>query len=372
MIRFKLLSENELLPAIHKGTGAWFGSKTISVDIGQNPVLLLRAADGSLGAAISSNDNASGYKQAVTDLLESTLGRFSREGFPAASLEAAMLGGADNSRWKWDRMLEIVRKAFSDLKKHDEGGLYYRTIQFDPKSGLASISRKKANPDDWNPASAQLSLESGTKGFSEGHAGGVVANATRFFRQETTFAALREVVIPAHLAETPDEPFLFWSAACSGGAEAYSYAMYIHRILSRAKATCPFKVFATDINQKLIESAKIGQYKASNSDIKDYKAYFQRYGTLDGDTVRFGKEIQRFISFNTFDLKQRPRKKGFRMVVCANVFQYYDDEARMHFLENFMSAVARPGYIFVGPMRDPIIRALGLKKLTKYKMFLVE
>lgn len=372
MIHFKLLNEKEHLHATHKGTGAWFNTKTLSVDIGQNPVLILRAADGSLGAAICSNENASGYKQAMIDHMEGALAKFSREGFNAGSLEAAMLGGADNSKWKWDRMLEIVRKASLTPKKYDEGGLYYRTIHFDPKSGLVTVSRKKANPDEWNPASAQLSLESGTKGFSEGNAGGVVANATRFFRQESTFAALRDVVIPAHLAATPDEPFLFWSAACSGGAEAYSYAMYIHRTLTRAKATCPFKVFATDINQKLIASAKIGEYRTSKSDITDFRAYFQRYGAIDGDMVRFGKEIQRYISFDTFDLKQRPRKKGFRMVVCANVFQYYDDEARRHFLENFISCVTRPGYLFVGPVREPIIHALGLKKLTKYKMFLVE
>lgn len=372
MIHFKLLNEKEHLHATHKGSGAWFNAKTISLDIGQNPVLILRAANGSLGAAICSNDNANVYKQTMITQMDNALGRFSREGFPAESLEAAMLGGADNSKWKWDRMLEIVRKSSLNPKKYDEGGLYYRIIHFEPKAGLVTVSRKKADPDEWNPASAQLSLESGTKGFSEGNAGGVVANATRFFRQESTFAALREVVIPVHLAETPDKPFLFWSAACSGGAEAYSYAMYIHRTLTRAKATCPFKVFATDINQKLIANAKIGEYRASKNDIKDYKAYFQRYGTIDGDMVRFGEEIQRYISFDTFDLKQRPRKKGFRMVVCANVFQYYDDEARTHFLENFISCVTRPGYLFVGPVRDAIIHSLGLKKLTKHKMLLVD
>ncbi|MBI5636512.1 MAG: hypothetical protein HZA03_00930 [Nitrospinae bacterium] len=342
------------------------------MDIGQNPVLLLRAADGSLGAAISSNGSANGYTHTVSGLLNSALERFSRGGFSAASLEAVLLGGADNSRWKWDRMLAIARKASLNLKRHDEGGLYYREVHFDPKAGHAAVFRKKANPHDWNPASARLSLESGTKGFSEGHAGGVVANATRFFREKTTFTALREVVIPRHLAETPDEPFLFWSAACSGGAEAYSYAMYIHRTLARLKAACPFKVFATDINQKLVEGAKIGEYKAGKNDLRDYRAYFQRYGALDGDTMRFGKEIQRFISFNTFDLKRKPRKKGFRMVVCANVFQYYDDEARTHFLENFISAAARPGYIFVGPVKEHIVRTLGLGKLAKYKMLLVE
>ncbi|MBI3795081.1 MAG: hypothetical protein HY280_10205 [Nitrospinae bacterium] len=372
MIRFKLLAEHESLPAHNKGTGVWFGAGALNVDIGQNPVLLLRSPDGSVGAALCSNDAANSYKQSIDDLLKTVLEKFERKGFQPSSLESAMLGGAENSKWKWVHLQKIAKKAFANLQEGENGGLYYRTISFETKSGVVTVARKKANPNDWNPASANLSLESGTKGFSEGNAGGVVANATRFFRQESTFKALREEVIPTHLRETPDQPFLFWSAACSAGAEAYSYAMYIHRTLARAGATCPFRVYATDINQTLVEGAKSGEYKVSKSDIANFKAYFQRYGTLEGDTVVFGKEIKQFITFGTFDLKQRPRKTGFRMVVCANVFQYYDDDARMHFLENFISAVTRPGYIFVGPTRDSTLRELGLRKLAKYNVLLAE
>ena len=70
MISFKLLSKSELLPPTSKGTGLWFNSRKISIDLGQNPVLLLRASDGSLGAAISSNDNVSAYPEKIAELLE--------------------------------------------------------------------------------------------------------------------------------------------------------------------------------------------------------------------------------------------------------------------------------------------------------------
>ena len=277
----------------------------------------------------------------------------------------------DNAKSKWDRLLKSAKQANLAFKKYDDSGMYYREVYFEPKTGIASILRKEANPNEWNPASAKLSLASGTKGFSEGHAGGVVANATRFFREKPTFKALREVIVPLHLSETPDEPLLIWSAACSTGAEAYSYAMYTHRLLSLAKARCQFKIFATDINHKLIEGAKIGEYRVNKNDIEDYTPYFQKYGTLVGDKLKFGNEIKKFISFSAFDLKLSPRKKGFSMIVCANVFQYYDDDARIHFIENFVSAIRRPGYIFVGPIKDHISKSFGLKKLPQYKMFLV-
>lgn len=370
MITYKLLPSASPQHPSNKGAGLWTNSRAISVDLGQNPALLLRSPDGSLGAVISSNEDANAYPRHIAEFLERALKKFSMEGFGPEAVEAAMVGGADNAKWRWDRMEKIIVKAGLDFRKFDATGLYYREVHFEPKSGAANVFRKEANPQDWNPASAKLSLESGTKGFSEGHAGGVVANATRFFRERSTFAALRELIVPEHLAQTPEEPLLIWSAACSTGAEAYSYAMYVHRLLARAGARCPFKIFATDINQRLIQSAKIGRYKVNKSDVVEFRAYFEQYGTLKDDVLQFGKDIQRFVSFGAFDLKRVPRRKGFRMVVCANVFQYYDDDARTHFLENFKSAVSRPGYIYVGPVKNQMADALGLVKLTKYKLLL--
>jgi chemotaxis methyl-accepting protein methylase len=372
MIKFNLLKQPEEVAVLHKGSGAWVGARPIGVDAGQNPVLILRSSDGSLGAAIMSNEPASTYSNKIEELLGSALKKFSGDGFSIEKIEAAVVGGANNAGWKWSRLVKILQQQGMPFKKFDEGGLFYREIFFDPKRGSVAIYRTEANPDDWNPASAKLSLDSGTKGFSEGNAGGVVANATRFFRETPSFTALRELVVPAHLSQTPDEPLLIWSAACSTGAEAYSYAMYTHRLLKLAGASCPFKILATDINAKLVEEAKKGVYKARKNELEEFRAYFNHYGTVRGDVVHFNENIKRCITFNPFDLKNRPRAGGFRMIVCANVFQYYDDDARTHFLQNFISALASPGYLFVGPLKDHVFKPLGLKKLSKYKMFLME
>jgi chemotaxis methyl-accepting protein methylase len=174
--------------------------------------------------------------------------------------------------------------------------------------------------------------------------------------------------VPEHLRLAPNEPLTVWCAACSNGVEAYSYAMYIHRLLTRIKADLSFKVFGTDINQQLIETAKKGEYEISKGDLRDYSAYFKRYGELDGDKIRFGDEIRRHLSFRTFDIRSRPRKHRFNVIICANVFQYYKDEAREHFLKNFVDVSKLPGYIFVGPMSPEAIDRFGLTNLLKYKM----
>ncbi len=371
MISFQLLSSDEGKPPAYSGTGVWLGRGKLGVDAGQNPVLLLRSVDGSIGGIICVDESGSGYGTRASELLEKAIKKFSLAGLEKNQLEAAVTGGADNAIWKVGKLSAVAVAASLTPKSYDQGGLYYRKIYFEPKSGKTGIFREKADPSDWNPAKAKLTIDSGTKGFSDGQAGGVVANATRFFREESTFTALRELVLMEHIRLTPDKPLMIWCAACSSGVEAYSYAMYIHHLFTKVKAKCSFAVYGTDINAKLIEKAKIGEYKVSQTDMDSYRPYFERYGTIDADkmSVRFGDEIQRHLSFGVFDIKNVPRRKGFRMIICANVFQYYEDDARAHFMRNFIGASLRPGYFFVKPMSVKAVSDFGLSELRRYRLF---
>jgi hypothetical protein len=54
------------------------------------------------------------------------------------------------------------------------------------------------------------------------------------------------------------------------------------------------------------------------------------------------------------------------------MFQYYEDEAREHFLRNFISATQSPGYIYVGPIDKRMAAKYGLGYIPTYKMLVVE
>jgi len=368
MIRYKPLTTDNIKTSASKGSNILLGSTGISADIGPNPALVLRSTDGKMGAVMFVDETGAEYGKSAKETLAKCLVKLKTGGYEKESLEGAIVGGSDSAKWKIERLIQVVKAESIIVMQHDLNGSYYRKIFFEPRTGTLSVFKEEINPDHCNPASANLSLEDGARGFKEGQASGVVANATRFFRQKSTFTALRELIVPEHLRLTPNEPLHVWCAACSSGVEAYSYAMYIHRLLTRVKADLSFKVFATDINQHLIETAKQGEYEVSDGDLREFKAYFERYGTLDANRLRFADEIRRHLSFRTFDIKNRPRKRRFHMIICANVFQYYHDDAREHFLVNFVDASMRPGYIFVGPMNPKTIRRLGLSNLVKYKM----
>lgn len=368
MIRYKPLAKDNLRTPPKKKSNILLGSTGISVDIGSNPVIILRSKDGKMGAVMFVDETGADFEKSSKEALDKCLRKLKTGGYENESLEGAVVGGSDSAKWKIPKLIRIAKAESIVLREYDLGGAFYRKIQFEPQTGTLSVFKEEINPDHCNPASANLSLEDGSRGFKEGQASGVVANATRFFRQKSTFTALRELIVPEYLRLAPKEPLNVWCAACSSGVEAYSYAMYIHRLLTRVRADLSFKVFGTDINQQLIETAKQGEYEISNSDLRDYRAYFERYGELDGDRLRFGDEIRRHLSFRTFDIKTRPRKRRFHVIICANVFQYYHDDAREHFLKNFIDVSMSPGYIFVGPMSPGAIRRLGLSSLAKYKM----
>ncbi len=368
MIQYKPIPKDDAGATLRGSRETFFGAGSLNINTGLNPAVIIRSEDGSYGCVINITENGSDFSLHAEKAVEQAIAKFAVNKISKDSIETALIGGSDSAKWKTTKLIGILRKAKLPMNEFDLNGMFYRKLYFDPKSGVAKVFREEVNTAHWNPGSASLSLNDGTRGFSEGHVGGVVTNATRFFRQQSTFKALREHIIPEHLQITPGKPFYLWSAACSSGVEAYSYAMYIHRLLTRARAGIPFMVFGTDINEKLVKTATEGEYDVAGKDLAEYGAYFNRYGTINGSSVKFGDEIKKFVSFRRFDLKNKPRSRKFRMIVCANVFQYYQDDAREHFLGNFISALERPGYIFANPLTPNLAKKIGLEVLSKYQM----
>ena len=89
----------------------------------------------------------------------------------------------------------------------------------------------------------------------------VLINVTSFFRDPATFDVLKERVFPKLIANRPpDEPVRIWVAGCSMGQEAYSLAMAYLECTAAAGSQIPLQVFATDLNETMLERARQGRY----------------------------------------------------------------------------------------------------------------
>ncbi len=372
MFNYKQATENQFKPPSLKGRGERISREMLSIDAGQLPVVLLRVKDGAKGALLSVEEHANKFKSVAREEFNGILNRLILSSARRQSIEIALIGGADESRWKVTSWQTVIEESGLSIKTYDLYGQYYRKIYFNPQTGDIFNFKEKVDADKWNPSFPSLSIHDGTRVFQDGQSSGVVANATQFFRQEKTFTALRELILPNHFINYPGQQFKFWSAACSNGAEAYSYAMYIHRLHYRAKKGYKFIIYATDINTDLLAQAKQGEYDISQKVINDYKGYFELYGRLHGTHLEMSEKIKKHIQFQNFDLRNTPNQSNLNVIICANVFQYYKDEARFHFLKNFLQVLNRPGYLHVGPLSKELSEPLGLISLPEYQMFMVK
>ena len=85
-------------------------------------------------------------------------------------------------------------------------------------------------------------------------------SVTSFFRNQEAFDVLASRIIPDILRRRGDDPFRVWVVGCSAGQEAYSIAMAITEAMEQAPRTRGVSIFATDLNDNVLATARRGLY----------------------------------------------------------------------------------------------------------------
>ena len=91
----------------------------------------------------------------------------------------------------------------------------------------------------------------------------LLISVTGFFRNPETFEVLKQSVFPTLTEERRDDPIRVWVPGCSTGQEAYSLAMAYREHADRATRAPALQIFATDLNQGLLDKARAGLYPKS-------------------------------------------------------------------------------------------------------------
>ena len=89
----------------------------------------------------------------------------------------------------------------------------------------------------------------------------LLIRVTSFFRDKDTFAALEAQVIPRLFSgKQADGAVRVWVPGCATGEEAYSLAMLLREHMDRLTGVPKVQVFATDIDEAAIATARLGRY----------------------------------------------------------------------------------------------------------------
>ncbi|MFY2763459.1 CheR family methyltransferase [Arenimonas sp. MALMAid1274] len=168
------------------------------------------------------------------------------------------------------------------------------------------------------------------------------------FRDPPYFKALRTEVLPV-LETYPS--FKVWVAGCSTGEEAYSIAILLREagLLSRAL------IYATDINARALDQARLGVYSqdrvagfAANHAQSGGTVPFSEYYTAAYGNAVLDKSLRKHIVFADHSLSTDSVFAEVQFVSCRNVLIYFDRGLQDRALGLFADALAPRGFLGIG------------------------
>lgn len=176
----------------------------------------------------------------------------------------------------------------------------------------------------------------------------LMLRVTTMFRNPSFFRCFRELVAP--LLHTYAHPRL-WVAGCSTGQEAFSLAILLREegLYDRCR------IYATDINETVLEQARSGllplssldefeqNYRASGGvrQLADYYTRGKSWAVMDPAVMDriavFRHDLARDASFNEF-----------HVIFCRNVLMYFDAGLRCRAHRLFCDSLVRLGFLGLG------------------------
>ena len=167
-------------------------------------------------------------------------------------------------------------------------------------------------------------------------------NTSEFFRDEKVYDRLKEDIFPELLQNFPGT-LTIWSAGCSVGAEPYTVALIFDTLgsLSRVRIT------ATDMDDKVLETARKGQYDLKYLQ-KTPRKYIQRYFDKEGENYFLKEKIKKKVIFKSHNLLVDPPVSGCHLILCRNVFIYFKQETQEFILKRFSEVLKPEGILVIG------------------------
>ena len=149
----------------------------------------------------------------------------------------------------------------------------------------------------------------------------VLISVTSFFRNPEAFDALQRHILPKLLAQHCDDPVRCWVLGCSTGQEAYSLAMAFVEAARKAADTRTLQVFATDLNEKLLEKARHGLYaKTLAQDISPER--LRQFFVEEDGGYRISKSLRDMVVFARQNLIADPPFSRMDLISCRNLLIY--------------------------------------------------
>ncbi len=176
----------------------------------------------------------------------------------------------------------------------------------------------------------------------------VLISVTSFFRNPEAFDSLKRAVFPKLIARpNRDEPIRVWVLGCSTGQEAYSIAMAYVEATENTPRAPKLQVFATDLNDVLLDKARHGLYaKSLAADVAPGR--LRRFFVEDQGGYRVSKLLRDMVVFARQNVIADPPFSRMDLISCRNLLIYLEPSLQKKALPIFHYALKPEGFLFLG------------------------
>jgi chemotaxis methyl-accepting protein methylase len=176
-------------------------------------------------------------------------------------------------------------------------------------------------------------------------------NVTRFFRDESTFASLRDKVLPALIQSRAGQRKLrLWCAGCANGEEPYSLAILVCHLLGKDLPAWQLSIEASDIDHRSIERARGGLYAPFS--LRELSPFFQSmvdtYLRPVDSHYQVLPSLGAMVTFRVHDLTRDPCPPDLDLLLCRNVLIYFDRLHQESLYQAFYQVIRPQGYLVLG------------------------
>ncbi|HTN44024.1 MAG TPA: CheR family methyltransferase [Nitrospiria bacterium] len=172
---------------------------------------------------------------------------------------------------------------------------------------------------------------------------------TYFFREDQQLKSFSEEILPELIAKKGKSRSLrIWSAGCSTGEEPYTVSMLL--LEKEELKDWTIEIFATDISQRVLQSARRGLYQPTAFRSTDPK-YVSKYFTKEESAFRITDAVKRnviFLHLNLMDTNKIAFINPMDIIFCRNVIIYFDLVSKRKVINLFHAKLKDNGYLLLG------------------------
>ncbi len=177
----------------------------------------------------------------------------------------------------------------------------------------------------------------------------ILIHVTSFFRNPETFEALKTQVFPTiSQNKAADTPIRIWVAGCSTGEEVYSIAICLLEFFSVRVSVPPIQIFATDISEAAINTARSGFYLESQMEGVSLDRRNRFFVPVVSGGYQISRTIRQLCVFARHNLGSDPPFSNLDLISCRNVLIYLSDPLQKRIMSLFNYSLNLTGFLILG------------------------